>query len=50
MKKKNKKLIEVLKSHLTTVNKLWDEKQQSPAYMVGYLQAVVLQTIEELER
>jgi len=50
MKKKNTQLIEALQSHLTTVNKLWDEKQQSHAYIVGYLQGVVEQTIEELKR
>lgn len=47
--KKNKKIIESLQSHLLTVNKLWDEKQQSEAYIVGYLEAVVKQTIEELK-
>lgn len=49
MKKKNTQLIKALQSHLLTVNKLWDEKQQSPAYIVGYLEAVVKQTIEELK-
>jgi len=49
MKKKNTQLIEALQSQLTTVNKLWDEKQQSHAYIVGYLQSVVKQTIEELK-
>lgn len=47
--KKNKKIIESLQSHLLTVSKLWDEKQQSEAYIVGYLEAVVKQTIEELK-
>jgi hypothetical protein len=48
-KKKNTQLIEALQSHLTTVNKLWDEEKQSHAYIVGYLQGVVKQTIEELK-
>lgn len=47
--KKNKKIIESLQSHLLTVSKLWDEKIQSEAYIVGYLEAVVKQTIEELK-
>ena len=49
MKNKNKKLIETLQSQLTTVNKLWEENK-SQAYIVGYLQGVIKQTIEELER
>ena len=49
MKKKNTQLIKALQSHLLTANKLWDEKQQSPAYIVGYLEGAIKQTIEELK-
>lgn len=46
---KNKEIIKSLQSHLLIVNKLWNEKQQSAAYIAGYLEAVVKQTIEELK-
>jgi len=49
MKKKNTQLIKALQSHLLTANKLWYEKQQSHAYIVGYIESVIKQTIEELK-
>jgi hypothetical protein len=46
-KTEQQKLAEVLQSQVATSNQMWEEGR-SHAFIVGYLQGVIIQTIEEL--
>ena len=43
-------LARVLKNELAHVDKLWEDKEMSHAYIIGYLTGLVKTAIEELEK
>jgi hypothetical protein len=46
----NQVLARVLKNELAHVDKLWEDKEMSHAYIIGYLTGLVKTAIEELEK
>jgi hypothetical protein len=51
MKNKTKQriLAELLQKELDVTEKMWNEKERSEAFIVGYLQGLVKQAISELK-
>lgn len=47
--KNTENLIKLLNESLTKADKLWDDKEVSHAYIVGYLQGTIKIAIMELE-
>jgi hypothetical protein len=46
----NQLLARILKNELTHVDKLWENKEISHAYIIGYLTGLVKTAIKELEK
>jgi hypothetical protein len=46
----NQLLARILKNELIHVDKLWEDKEMSHAYIIGYLTGLVKTAIEELEK
>ncbi len=42
-------LAEILQKELDATEKMWNEKERSEAFIVGYLQGLVKQAISELQ-
>ena len=47
--KQNKYITKLIEASLAHTNKLWDDKSQSEAYIVGYLQGTLKQIAVELD-
>ena len=48
-KAKQRILAELLQKELDITEKMWEEKERSEAFIVGYLQGLVKQAISELK-
>ena len=48
-KAKQQILAEILQKELDITEKMWDEKERSEAFIVGYLQGLIKTTISELK-
>lgn len=48
-KKQQQILAELLQKELDITEKMWNKKEQSHAFIIGYLQGIVKQAISELK-
>ena len=50
MKKELQIIKELLKSGLGHSEKLWNEKEESHAYIIGYLQSTIKSAVQEINK